>query len=195
MKSMFSNQPLLEKLLDFRHKNLVIGICFAITSILILALAVRNSPRKYPTWLHALSIICAMSLLYWSVIYPYQTYERRQRQLAGQIRKAMGDDFRPSMTIYKEPNIKLYSLCTYLQCSKEGSLPLLYRYDKIRIQKITDVKALQEIKGEIYIFSDEGKFLYPILASRPPHSKKIPVNEEKNIFLWKIPPVAAGTVK
>ncbi|OGV42877.1 MAG: hypothetical protein A2X48_10805 [Lentisphaerae bacterium GWF2_49_21] len=188
MKSMLSQLVQLDKLLGFRQENLVIGICFAGISILILAMSIRNSPRKYPAWLHALSLTCAMSLLFWSVIYPYQTYEKRQRQLARQIREAMGEDFRSSMTIYKESNIPLYSLCTYLQCARRSSFPPLYNYEKIKIKKIDNVKELQEINGEIYIFSDE----YPIPVGRPPHTRKIPVNEEKNIFLWKFPAAEAG---
>jgi len=172
----------LRKSLDFRTSNFVVGMSQAGLALIISIMAIRTTPSRCTVWLNSLGICCATALLYWAIVYPYQTHEKRQQELAGQIREAMGGDFYPSMTIYKEKNIGLYALCSYLQCSRDSFFPWLFRYDKVKIRKIESYKELQEKKNVVFIFSDD----IPLMGRLK--TAQIPINEEKKIYLFKFNP-------
>ncbi|HCE45206.1 MAG TPA: hypothetical protein DET40_16830 [Lentisphaeria bacterium] len=171
-----------KKSLGFRTSNFIVGISQAALALIILIMAVRAAPSKCTAWLNSLGVCCAAALLYWAIIYPYQTYEKRQIELARQIREALGRDFHPSMTIYKEKNIGLYAVCSYLQCSRDSSFPWRYRYDRINIRKIESYKELQAMNKVVFIFSDD----IPLMGRLK--TAQIPVYEDKKIYLFKFNP-------
>jgi hypothetical protein len=164
---------------EFRNSFMLMGICIAALASILLLYLLKAAPMRCPLWLNSLGVVCAAALLYWSAMYPYQSFEKRQKELAKQIRDMMGADFHEGMTIYKEPNIGLYALCVYMQCGRDEWFPWFYRYEKIKIRKIRSYKDIQGLKSEIFIFSDD----VPVLPGRT--FTKIPVNEQKKIYLYK----------
>ncbi len=175
-----------DKLFDVREANRMTGLVFSGASILILAYVIKKAPLKCTVWLHSLLIICSIALLYWASMYPYQSHEKRQRNLARHVRSAMGEDYQVGMTIYKMTE-GLFPLCTYLQCSKDPTFPFLCKYDKISIKRIGEIKELEQINSEIYVFST----VYPTLSGNPrPQSKKIPITDK--VFLYKLPKAETG---
>ncbi len=171
---------------EFRNSYFILGISQGVVALLLLLYIIRSAPSRCTLWIHSLGLCCATAILYWAIVYPYQNFEKRQKELAMQIREAMGSDFHPGMKIYKEANIGLYALCSYLQCTRQDSFPWAYNYDKVRIRKIKSYKEIQDLKEVVFIFSDD----VPLLGRSP---TKIPVNEEKKIYLYRFNPAAGVT--
>ena len=168
----------LKKGLEFRKEHMITGLCQAIASLLILTVMRRRSPQRCNVWLHSLAVCVSGALLYWSIVFPYQTQDRPQEFLAKQIREYIGKDFYPGMTIYKEANLGLYSACSYLYRAEKKS-SFLSTYDKIDIRKVKSYKELPEKQKTIYLISDE----VPVLPGRRPD--KFQLADEKKIYLWK----------
>ena len=168
----------LKKGAGFRKEHFIMGICQAVAALLILAVMLRRTPLKCNVWLHSLAVCVSGALLYWSIVFPYQTQDRPQEFLAKQMREYIGRDFHPGMTIYKEANLGFYSACSYLYCSEKKS-SFLSKYDNINIRKIKSYKELPEKQETIYLISDE----VPLLPGRKPD--KLQLADEKKIYLWK----------
>jgi 4-amino-4-deoxy-L-arabinose transferase-like glycosyltransferase len=168
----------LKKGVAFRQEHMIMGLCQAIAAVLILTVMLRRTPLKCNVWLHSLAVCVSGALLYWSIIFPYQTQDRPQEFLAKQIREYIGDDFHPGMTIYKEANLGLYSACSYLYCAEKKS-SFLSTYHRINIRKVKSYKELPENQKTIYLISDE----VPVLPGRRPD--KFQLADEKKIYLWK----------
>ncbi len=183
----WSDFIMLRKGAEFRDASFAIGLSFSISALVLVLIILKAAPSKCALWLHCLGAICAAALLYWASMNPYQSYDKKQQDVAHQIREMMGDDFHKGMTIYKEQNIGLYAMSTYLQCSKDEKFPWTCSYDKIRIRKIQSYKDIQAINEEVFIFSDD----VPVMPGRT--FKKIAVNEEKKIYLYKFSRPAAPT--
>jgi 4-amino-4-deoxy-L-arabinose transferase-like glycosyltransferase len=168
----------LRKGLGFRQEHMLMGLCQAIVAVLILAIMLKRTPRRRNVWLHSLAVCVSAALLYWSIVFPYQTQDRSQEFLAKQIKEGIGEDFYPGMTIYKEANIGLYSACSYLYCAEKKS-SFLSSYHKLNIRKIKSYKELPERQKTIFLLSDE----VPVLPGRRPD--KFQLSDEKKIYLWK----------
>lgn len=168
----------LNKGVGFRKEHMIMGLGQAIAALLLLTVMLKRAPQNCNVWLHSLAVCVSCALLYWSIIFPYQTQDRPQEFLARQIRENIGEDFIPGITIYKEANIGFYSACSYLYCAERKS-SFLAKYEKINIRKIKSYKELPEKQKTIYLISDE----VPVLPGRRP--EKFPLADEKKIYLWK----------
>jgi hypothetical protein len=168
----------LKKGLEFRKEHMILGLCQAIAALLILTVILRRAPLKCNIWLHSLAVCVSGALLYWSIVFPYQTQDRPQEFLAKQIREYIGEDFYPGMIIYKEANLGFYSACSYLYCVGKKS-SFFSTYDKIDIRKVKSYKELPEKQKTIYLISDE----VPVLPGRRPD--KFQLADEKKVYLWK----------
>ncbi len=174
----WSDIVFLKKGVEFRNEHMIMGLCQAIAAVLIFTAMVRGTPLKCNLWLHSLAVCVSGALLYWSIVFPYQTQDRPQEFLARQIREYIGKDFYQGMTIYKEANLGFYSACSYLYCAERKS-SFLSKYDNINIRKIKSYKDLPDKQKTVFLISDE----VPVLPGRRPD--KFQLADEKKIYLWK----------
>jgi 4-amino-4-deoxy-L-arabinose transferase-like glycosyltransferase len=176
--SWWTDVVFLKKGAEFRNEHMVMGLCQAIAAFLILVATLNLAPKKCNLWLHSLAVCVSGALLYWAIVFPYQTQDRSQELLARQIREYIGKDFYPGMTIYKEANLGFYSACSYLYCA-EGKSSFFSKYNDMNIRKIKSYKELPANQKIIYLISDE----VPVLPGRRPDKFQLP--DEKKVYLWK----------
>lgn len=102
----------------FHTTHRIMGLIQASAAVLTTLFILRGLRKGgIPVWFHAVSMIMAFSLCYWSFVAPYQALEVENRPLAQAIRKAIGEENMQNITIYKEPKMAgLYSMGIYLDC-------------------------------------------------------------------------------
>ncbi len=115
---------------SFRISMIYLGTLFLISLSIIYS---KVTTRKV-IWLNLLYISMGIMLFYWSTIYQYQCRKREQSILAMEIKNNLGTDFNEKTVLYKDGQVSLYGVCSYLN------------YDVIKIKNYDDLKSLNNNK-------------------------------------------------
>ena len=138
-------------------------------SVLIAALSYWMALKKHNIWLVTVLLFASGMLSFYSLTTPRRALQRSRRETGMVFRTALGNSFRPDITVYKDSSISgLYPECYYL-----GT----------RIKTIP-FSGTGEIK-------DQTLFLLSPSSIQPPDSSRIwtrtmdIIYKKQNLYMWK----------
>ena len=141
----------------------------AVASVLIASLAYWMAVRKRHIWLVTILVFAAGMLCFYSLITPRRAMQRFRSETGMAFRKALGNDFSPDITVYKDSSISgLYAECYYL-----GT-----RIKTIPFSQTDSIK-------------DKTLFLLSPSSIQPPDSSRNWVRtmdiiyKKQNLYMWK----------
>ncbi len=124
--------------------------------------------KRGQIWVSVLLFSLAAMLIFWGVINPYKAQDRSRSSFGKTLKEAIGADFSPDMTVYKDRRISgLYSESVYMGC---------------KVRKVKNVSEIPEDARIIFFLSTE----VPNLSNRAwKNLLERSFYRDKRIYLWK----------